>query len=121
MMQGQYPQYLISQAAAYGPGTKRLVESVVGPHAFLNARRALGIIDVVRKYRDLTLLQDVCAKAADRKITTPKQLKIMLEDEQNQHVLDFVVPRSSSGEAMVRDVKEFQTNREWFWNTLAWP
>jgi transposase len=107
MMQGQYPQYLISRAAAYGPGAKRLVESVLRPHAFLNARRALGIIDVVSKYSDLPLLQDVCAKAADRKITSPKQLKIMLEDEQNQHVLDFVVPRSSSGEAMVRDVKEY--------------
>jgi hypothetical protein len=107
MMEGQYPHYLVTQAAAYGPGAKRLVEAVLRPHAFLNARRALGIIDVIKKYRTLPLLQDVCSKAADRGITTPKQLRILLEDEQNQHVLDFVVPRSSTGEAMVRDIEEY--------------
>lgn len=107
MMQGEYPQYLITQAAAYGPGARRLVESILQPHAFLNARRALGLIDVLKKYSTLPLLQDICSKAADRRITAPKQLKIMLEDEQNQQVLDFVVPRSSAGEAMVRDIKEY--------------
>ena len=107
MMNGRYPQYLIGQAAECGPGAKRLVEMVLQPHAFLNARRALGIIDIVKKYRTLPLLQDICFKAAERRVQNPKQLKIMLEDEKKQHVLDFVISRSTSGEAMVRDIKEY--------------
>ena len=106
-MQGQYPQYLIAQAAEYGPGTKRLVETILQPHAFLNARRALGILDVIKKYRTLPLLQDICAKAANDGIKNPKQLKIRLEDDQNQYILEFAVPRSASGDAMVRDIEEY--------------
>jgi len=107
MIQGEYPQYLIRQAADFGPGSKTLIESVLRPHAFLNSRRALGLLSVIKKYSDIPLLQDVCRKAAERRVISAKQLTIMLEDEKNQQLLDFVVPRSSSGEAMVRDIKEY--------------
>lgn len=106
MMKGEYPRYLIREAAAFGPGSKRLVETILRPHAFLNARRALGILKVVKDNSSVPLLQDVCFKAAERNITNPKQLKIMLEDEQNQQLFDFV-PRSSSGEAMVREIRDY--------------
>jgi transposase len=107
MMQGEYPRYLIRQAASFGPGAKALVESILRPHAFLNARRALGILSVIKKYSEIPLLQDVCRKAAERRVTSSKQLTIMLEDEKNQQLLDFPVPRSPAGEAMIRDIKEY--------------
>jgi len=107
MMRGEYPQYLIRKAASYGSGTKQLVESILHPHAFLNARRALGILSTVEKYRELPLLQDVCFRAADRRVTSPKQLTILLEDEKKQQVFDFDVPRSPEGDRMVRTVEEF--------------
>jgi transposase len=107
MMQGEYPHYLIRQAADFGPGSKALIESVLRPHAFLNARRALGLLSIIKKYSEIPLLQDVCQKAAERRVTSSKQLTIMLEDEKNQQLLDFTVPRSSTGEAMVRDIKEY--------------
>ena len=107
MMRGEYPRYLIRQAADFGPGSKALVESVLRPHAFLNARRALGMLSVIKEYRDLPLLQDICRKAVERRVASSKQLKIMLEDEKDQKLLDFAVPQSSAGEAMVRDIKEY--------------
>lgn len=107
MMQGTYPKYLINRASEYGPGAQQLVESVLRPHAFQNARRALGFLDVLKEYEHLSLLQDVCNKAKKMQIKTPKQLKTMLEDEQDQHLLQFVVPRSASGEAMIRDIEDY--------------
>lgn len=107
MMKGEYPQYLIRQAASFGPGSKALIESILRPHAFLNARRALGLLSVIKKYREIPLLQDVCYKATERRLTSSKQLTIMLEDEKNQKLLDFAVPQSPAGEAMVRDIKDY--------------
>lgn len=107
MMKGSYPQYLIRQAAEYGSGAKKLVESVLKPHAFLNARRVQGFLRVIKEYKDVPLLQDICYKAAERQVKNPKQLAVMLEDEQNQNLLPFVLPRSETGEAMIRDISEY--------------
>ena len=106
MMKGEYPQYLIRQAGIYGPQVKKLIEMVLHPHAFIKARCAKGILEVIKEYKDVPLLQDICAKAIKRNIHYPKTLKIMLEDEKKQLHLDFI-PRSSSGETMIRDIKEY--------------
>jgi hypothetical protein len=38
LMQGEYPRWLLSKARSYGPTTEKLIESVLSPHAYLNAR-----------------------------------------------------------------------------------
>ncbi len=110
MMKGDYPQFLIGRAAAYGSGSKQLVEQILRSHAFINARIAKGMITLFEQYKDLPLLQDVCSKAAAFKVRQPKHLKIMLEDEKKQKHLVFEVPRSTAGEAMVRDIREYISN-----------
>jgi transposase len=107
LMAGEYPQWLLSQARKYGPTTEKLIESILKPHAYLNARRARGILSAIEKYRLHPFLQEVCGKAIKGELRTPGQMTAMLESLSHQQHFDFIIPRSGLGEAMTRDVKEY--------------
>lgn len=107
MMLGEYPQYLIRQAAEYGAAAKKLAETILKPHAFLNARIVKGVLNVLEHYRNAPYLDHVCAYAHEKRIFTPKIIKRLLEEEKTQCVFDFTVPISTAGAAMVRDINEY--------------
>ena len=107
IIKGSYPHYLIRQATGYGPGVRRLIEAVLKPQAFINARCARGILNLIDKHKEFPLLQQVCRTAAEKKIRSPKQLKILLENEQNQKPFEFIVPQSATGQAMIRNIEEY--------------
>lgn len=107
MMQGEYPRWLMGRASSFGPGTVKLIRSVLINHAYLNARRARGILTVLEKYRDHPFREEICARACARRIHTPKQIKQMLEAENDQLHFDFIVPMSTYGKAMIRDINEY--------------
>lgn len=107
LMRGDYPQWILKQARAFGPSTEKLIESVLESHAYLHARRARGILSLLEKYRDHPFREEICQRARLRRVTTPKQIKLMLEGELRQLRFDFIVPISPAGQAMIRDVKEF--------------
>jgi transposase len=107
MMKGEYPQYLIRQAAKYGPSSKKLVEALLSNHAFIKARTAKGLLEVMKTYKDHPFLQEICLKALNKHLLFPKQLKTLLEQEKGQTYFDFIVPRSASGEAMIRDIGDY--------------
>ena len=50
MMNGGFPRYLLNQARSYGEASYRLVESILKPHAYLNCRRAQGILNLMKEY-----------------------------------------------------------------------
>ncbi len=106
MMDGSYPKYLMKQAAQYGEIPGRLIESVLKPHAYLNARRAQGILRVMEQYHLKTFFLDVCQMAIDRRVKIPKTFKQMLNHEDDQLTLDLIVPMSEEGSSMVRDIKD---------------
>jgi hypothetical protein len=107
LMQGEYPRWLMSQARSYGPTTEKLIESVLRPHAYLNARRARGILGALEKYRAHPFLQEVCGKALNGRIHAPRQIVAMLESLASQQYFDFIIPRSNLGEAMTREAREY--------------
>ena len=107
LMQGEYPQWLLSQARSFGPTTVKLIESILTPHAYLNARRARGILSALEKYRTHPFLQEICGKALNGKVHTPRHIIAMLDGLSSQQHFDFIIPRSHLGEAMTRDVKEY--------------
>ena len=107
LMQGDYPRWLINQARSFGPTTEKLIESVLRPHAYLNARRARGILGALEKYRAHPFLQEVCGKALNGRIHAPRQIVAMLESAASQQYFDFIIPRSNLGEAMTREAKEY--------------
>jgi transposase len=107
MMMGEYPQYLIRQAARYGIAAKKLAETILKPHAFLNARLVKGVLSVLEEYQDALYLDTVCAYAAEKRIFTPKILRQIFEEKKTQQLMEFMVPISSAGAAMVRDITEY--------------
>lgn len=107
MMQGEYPRWLMEKARSFGPTTAKLIRSVLESHAYIHARRARGILSVLEKYRSHPFLQEICGKALRKRIHSPKVLMQMLEEENKQSYFDFIIPQSETGNAMIRDVKEY--------------
>ncbi len=104
MMEGGYPKYLLEKARKYGVTAYLLIKNILSPHAYLNARRAQGVLEVFKKYYNLPLFSDVCNKALQRGIKLPKTLKVLFEDEKKQRTFDFINPEKFSGNAVVRDI-----------------
>lgn len=107
MMLGEYPQYLIRQASRYGEMAKKLAKTVLEPHAFLNARLVKGLLSVLEQYKDAPYLGKICSEAITKRIFTPRIIKELMEEEKTQILLDFLVPISPSGGAMIRDIEEY--------------
>lgn len=104
MMDGSYPQYLLNSSRAFGPSAYSLVESVLKPHAYLNARRAKGMIEVMKQYHRRAFFADVCREAMRRGVKLPKTFRAMLVAEEHQQKLDLALPLSEMGKKMVRDI-----------------
>ena len=107
LMQGEYPQWILNKARSLGPAGFKLVESILHPHAYLNARRARGVLTVLEKYQYYPFFQEICGQALRNRVYIPKQITRMMEEETQQYRLDFTIPRSTIGESMIRDVKEY--------------
>jgi len=107
LMRGEYPQWLMGRARSFGPAAEKLIRTVLEPHAYLNARRARGILTVLEKYRSHPFREEICGKAMLKRIFIPKQIALMLEAEKRQYHFDFIIPMSEGGRAMTRDVKEY--------------
>ena len=107
-MNGSYGAYLIRTTAAdLGEPSARLIEMILVPHANLNARRALSVIDLMKRYRSLPLYNDVIAKALTSRTLSRRALEIIFEDEKRQRCFQFVAPQSESGRQMTRDVSYY--------------
>jgi len=104
MMDGSAPKVVIRQARVLGQAAREYIESVLQPHAYLNLRRAQGLLGIMEAYRHVTGFADVCAQAQHLKIVRPNRLKRLFEQEVAQFRMELTVPRSATGEAMTRDV-----------------
>lgn len=107
MMKGEYPTWILSKAHELGPAAVRLIEAVLKPNAYINSRRARGILSVLEKYSAHPFREDICNEALKKRIFIPKQIADMLEQEKRQMHFDFVIPVSDSGKAMLRDISEY--------------
>lgn len=104
MMEGDAARALIRRARVLGGEAREYIESVLVPHAYLNLRRAQGLLAVMESFRHVTGFADVCAQGHRLKIVRPDRLKRLFEQEVAQFRLELTVPRSAAGEAMTRDV-----------------
>jgi len=104
MMNGGYPRYLLEKARVYGENSYRLIESVLEPHAYLNARRARGMIEIMKKYSRRPYFEQVCRKALSRRVKLPRSFRAMLEAEERQLALSGGIEISETGKQMVRDI-----------------
>lgn len=103
MMEGNYPKYLLKQAKDYGESAYQLIEQILTPHAYLNARRAQGIIEIMKSYQFEDYFNYVCERAKGYSVTNPKIFKKMLEQESQQQQLEFKEKEISElGKSMTR-------------------
>ena len=107
MINGEYPQYLMKQARGFGDAAARLIESVMQPHAYINCRRAKGMLRIMEEFKHKSFFVDVCGKAIERRVRLPSTFKKMLDHEDNQMLIDVPIKRSPEGDAMVRDISEY--------------
>jgi len=107
MMNGGYPAWLMQKATEYGADAVGLIHGVLRPHAYLNARRARGMLDVMAAHHAQPYFQEVCSRARRRSVTLPATLRRMMEAAQKLPLWQSELPRSVAGTAMVRDIQYY--------------
>ena len=107
MLRGTYPRYLLDKAVKFGPDAAALIESVLKPHAYLNTRRAQGMLELMKQFYRMPFFSAVCTEALRRGVKLPKTLRVMLNDEKNQMHFDFILPVSEAGKQMIRDIRYY--------------
>jgi transposase len=109
MMEGVYPRFLLSKARFHGEAALRYIDFILQPHAYLNIRRAQGVLAVMAAYSTMPSLSTVCQRALAENLRNPKVFKILCEDERQQLQLQFPMQQSAVGQAMTRPVSYFFT------------
>ncbi len=112
MMNGGYPAWLLGKAAEYGETATELVRSVLQPHAYLNARRARGMLDLMAVHCGRSYFDEVCQRARRRSVVVPATLRRMLEAAERRPLWSQELPRSATGTHMVRDVRYYIEGEE---------
>jgi len=109
------PAYLCNEAASVGKDFETLVRKILAPHAFLNLRRAQGIVSLASKYPK-DCMEQAATLALDLYCSvTPGLFKTLLENLQNHDCIEQSAQLSLSMEtqSFVRDMTYFiQNNTE---------
>ena len=106
MMNGGYPKWIVEQGRAYGPEAVALLSSVLNPNAYLNARRARGMLPIMAEHFRGAYFAEVCRRAKQRGVLLPSTLKRMLESELSR-LSEQQLPISPIGEQMIRDIRYY--------------
>jgi hypothetical protein len=104
MMNGGYPSWILQQARVYGAAATALIAAVLEPHAYLNARRARGMLALMAEHHGTPYFDGVCRTAKNRSVRLPATLKRMMESAAATEELQQRLPISELGEQMVRDI-----------------
>ena len=103
MMGEQAIQNLIARAQAIGPHFKELLANVLTPHAKLNYRRALALLNFNAKY-SAALLEAAAPTAITNKIYVPQVFQRLLEQLQAP---EDRIPISDETQALLRPADYF--------------
>ena len=102
------PAFLQQRAAAVGPAFQKLIRKTLQPHAFINLRKAQGLIALMEKW-DSSLIEKAATYALDQNIqVNPKNFKQLLQNfvEQNQQE-QLALPMSEQTMEFVRTMGYF--------------
>jgi len=104
-MNGDTPRYLLKQAVKYGDNVGELIKSILSPNAYLNYRRAQGVLRVVEENHTYKYFDDVIGQAITQKIKSAESLKTLFAMDKDQFrfpELSTPMITSSLGLEMVR-------------------
>lgn len=104
------PKYLQWKASKTGYHFGQLVRTVLEPHAFINMRKAQGLVALVEKY-DSDLLEKAAELATRKRLSvTPKSFKMLIEKIQNLLQENNQIKKSERTSRFVRDMDYFIQN-----------
>ena len=106
-LDGGLPLHLQQRAAQVGPLFRQLIRTVLTPHAFLNLRKAQGIVSLAERW-SADLLEQAAAYALDHRISvTPINFKRLLQTIQKQTHMSTQLTLSEQTRSFVRDMDYF--------------
>jgi hypothetical protein len=106
MLDDQAVQRLLERAEAVGPQFKQLVHAILSPHAMLNYRRALALLNFTRQY-PLELLEAAAEVAIPYQLHTPKPFQRLLEKLKATQSQPPGIPISQETQELLRDADYF--------------
>lgn len=102
-----FPRLLQQQASNIGPQFGTLIRSLLQQHAFLNMRRAQGLVALAEKYPPL-LVEQAAELALKHQLSThPKLFKRLMETIQNHNQQQRPIQLSQQSLEFVRDMDYF--------------
>jgi hypothetical protein len=103
-----FPLYLQQRAAKIGPQFALLIRNVLLPHAYMNMRRAQGILTVAETYPP-ELVECAVTEITPRSIPSPKHFKALIEKlitlKEEEQSCEFLL--SDETRSFVRDITYF--------------
>jgi len=106
------PAYLCDKAAYIGVNFEKLVRSILSLHAFLNLRRAQGIVSLAHKYPTEIIEQAAEVALANFRSITPKLFKALIENLQQRNIENnSQLSLSNETCSFVRDMEYFLHNQ----------
>jgi hypothetical protein len=101
------PRLLQQKASDIGPQFGTLIQSLLQQHAFLNMRRAQGLVALAEKYPQ-PLVEQAAELALDQHLSTyPKLFKQLIETLQNNNQQQKPIHLSQQSLEFVRDMDYF--------------
>ena len=101
------PRYLQQAAMRVGPNFNQLIRNVLTPHAFVNLRKAQGLLALKDKWTH-SLIEQAAAIVLDQHINiTPNDFKRLLEKIQHQHNAEQPLTNSQQTLDFLRDITYF--------------
>ena len=104
MIDGGYPAWIIGEATRFGEEAVALITAVLQPHAYLNARRARGMVPLFEQFHGKPYFDQVCCRARCHGVRIPATLKRMFESEEDKLLFVRPVAVSQLGAEMTRDI-----------------
>ena len=98
-----HPKYLQDEAAKIGPHFAHLVRRILTPHAYMNMRRAIGVVAIAKSY-DPHLVERATFEISPASVFSPKHFRALLDK------LRYIeeVEHSSEPPAMSQETLSFQ-------------
>lgn len=105
------PKYLLTQASQIGYHFEKLVKNILEPHAFMNMRKAQGIVALAKKF-DSELLEYAANEAIKRRLSvTPKSFKKLIEKLEDKSIQEDQIKVSERTSEYIRDMDYFIQNK----------
>lgn len=106
------PAYLCNKAAEIGVSFEKLVRSILSPHAFINLRKAQGIVSLAQKYPNEIIENASEIALSLYRCVSPKIFKSIIENIQQKKTEQMgQLSLSEETSGFVRDMEYFLHNK----------